>query len=63
MSHGLKDIVMEDTNKKDKRNPTENCQTTRNLGFFCLSQGTRELCSLSWITGNKHLQGGIQITV
>lgn len=34
MLHGLKDIVMEDTNKKDRRNSTENCQTTRNLSFF-----------------------------
>lgn len=46
MSHGLKDIVMEDTNKKDKRNPTENCQTTRNLAFFLSVTGHQRALQL-----------------
>lgn len=53
--HGLNDIVMEDIDKKDKRNPAENCQTTRSL-VFCLCH-----TSLSWITGTKYLQGRVQI--
>lgn len=42
MCLSLNDIVMEDIDKKDKRNPTENCQTTRNLAFLSVSQGTRD---------------------